>query len=82
MANVTFTANFDYKPNRNTVIAYKSGWTGAVRRECANQAIAAGKAYELKAPRRRGRFNYAEEAKFDHDGDGRPGGSVPSADAT
>lgn len=60
MARVRFTADFDYRPTPLSTIAYKAGMELTVRRECADQAVAAGKAEELVAPRKR-----AEEA---HDG--------------
>lgn len=44
MARVRFTADFDYKPVPSVTIAYKAGMSCIVRRECANQAISAGKA--------------------------------------
>ena len=44
MARVKFTENFDYKPTTQITIAYKAGWEGTVRRECAEEAVAAGKA--------------------------------------
>lgn len=50
MAHVEFTDDFDYRPTlaRRSLVAYKRGWRGTVRRECADQAVAAGKAIELK----------------------------------
>lgn len=44
MARVKFTENFDYKPTPQVTIAYEAGWEGTVRRECAEEAFAAGKA--------------------------------------
>ncbi len=44
MARVKFTKDFDYKPTPQTTTGYKAGWEGTVKRECAEQAIAAGKA--------------------------------------
>jgi len=44
MARVKFTKNFDYKPTPQVTIAYGAGWEGTVKRECADQAVAAGKA--------------------------------------
>lgn len=46
MARVMFKADFDYKPTPHTTIAYRCGWTGTVRRECADAAVAVGKAVE------------------------------------
>ncbi|WP_275790552.1 hypothetical protein [Pararhizobium gei] len=48
MAHVRFTGDFDYRPTKNTVIGYLEGMALNVRRECAEQAIAAGKAVETK----------------------------------
>jgi flavoprotein len=47
---VTFTADFDWRPpafKRRVVLAYKSGTTELVKRDCATAAISAGKAIEL-----------------------------------
>lgn len=44
MARIKFTKDFDYKPTQQTTTGYKAGWEGTVKRECAEQAIAAGKA--------------------------------------
>lgn len=46
---VRFTENFDYKPTSQSTIAYKAGMEETVRRECGEQAIAAGKAREVKS---------------------------------
>lgn len=52
MARVRFTADFDYRPTKVSTIAYKKGMVETVRRECADQAVAEGKAVELKPLRR------------------------------
>ena len=44
MARVRFKQDFDYKPTPQTTTGYLAGWEGTVKRECAEQAIAAGKA--------------------------------------
>lgn len=44
MARVKFISDFDYKPTRQVTIAYKAGMEITVKRECADQAVAAGKA--------------------------------------
>ncbi|MGP4691620.1 hypothetical protein [Agrobacterium cavarae] len=44
MARVRFKHDFDYKPTPQTTTGYLAGWEGTVKRECAEQAIAAGKA--------------------------------------
>ncbi len=41
---VRFLANYDYKPTPGSTIAYLAGWTGLVRKECAERAVALGKA--------------------------------------
>lgn len=53
MARVRFTHDFDYRPTPLSTIAYKAGMELTVRRECADQAVAEGKAKEVKAPRKR-----------------------------
>lgn len=52
MARVRFTKDFDYRPTGQTLIAYVAGAEMTVRRECADQAVAAGKAVEIPAPDR------------------------------
>lgn len=47
MARVRFTKDFDYKPKSQVTIGYKAGTEMTVRRECADAAIAAGKAVEI-----------------------------------
>jgi hypothetical protein len=47
MANVRFLADYDYKPTPSRTVAYKAGWSGTVKRECADRAVALGKAVEL-----------------------------------
>ncbi|MCS0460849.1 hypothetical protein [Rhizobium favelukesii] len=47
MARVRFTGDFDYKPTTPTTIGYKAGMELTVKRECADRAVAAGKAVEL-----------------------------------
>jgi hypothetical protein len=44
MPRVRFTGDFDYRPRRHVVIAYKSGHDLPVKQDCADQAVAAGKA--------------------------------------
>lgn len=46
---VKFLEDFDYKPTRQSTIAYKAGMAMTVKRECGEQAISAGKA-ELDKP--------------------------------
>lgn len=52
---VKFIANFDWSPPEKprVTIAYKKGMVMAVRRVCADEAIAKGKAIEVKNERRR-----------------------------
>jgi len=53
MAHVRFTADFDYRPPVfGVTIAYKAGWSGSVKQECAEQAIAQKKAVRIKSPPR------------------------------
>ncbi len=44
MARVRFKQDFDYSPTPSMTIAYKAKWEGTVKRECAEAAVAAGKA--------------------------------------
>lgn len=55
MAWVMFLADFDYEPDAHSgrvAIAYKAGREVNVTRECADKAIAAGKAKPIR-PRKR-----------------------------
>jgi len=72
---VKFSKDFDYTPTkeRRVTIAYKAGMELTVKREAGEAAVAAGRAEEVEP------FNGADPAKFDHDGDGSPGGSLPKA---
>lgn len=48
---VRFIAAFDYVPQRfkgRVRVAYPAGYTGTVKRECGEQAVAAGKAESLE----------------------------------
>ena len=47
MARVRFTDDFDYKPTSQTTVGYRKGMVLTVKRECADQAVAAGKAVEV-----------------------------------
>lgn len=49
MARVRFTENFDYKPTSQVTVGYLAGWSGTVKRDCADKAIAAKKAEPLDA---------------------------------
>jgi hypothetical protein len=49
MARVGFTADYDYKPTSQMTIGYQAGWTGTVKRDCAEKAVAANKAKLLNA---------------------------------
>lgn len=53
MAWVRFTEDFDFRPTRNSLVAYQAGMQLSVRRACADQAIAANKAVMVKAPSRK-----------------------------
>lgn len=49
MASVKFTEDYDYRPPVfGVTIAYKAGFSGTVKRDCANKAIAAGKAVAIE----------------------------------
>ncbi len=52
MARVRFLDDFDYKPTPMSTIAYKAGMEMTVKRECADEAIANGKAVEIDPPRK------------------------------
>ncbi|EJL57964.1 hypothetical protein PMI09_00669 [Rhizobium sp. CF122] len=51
MARVRFSSDFDFKPTKRVTVAYIAGMEVTVKRACADQAIAAGKAEEM-LPRR------------------------------
>jgi hypothetical protein len=55
MTRVRFTADFDYRPIPQVTIGYLAGMEETVKRECADQAIAAGKAVLIKPPGRKAR---------------------------
>lgn len=54
MAHVRFTEDFDYRvPGLAAVtIAYRAGWAGSVKKDCADKAVSANKAVRIKAPPR------------------------------
>lgn len=53
MAHVRFIADFDYRPPVfGVTLAYKAGWSGPVKKECADQAVAQKKAVRIKPPPR------------------------------
>lgn len=49
---VRFVRAFDYTPSleRRVIIAYRAGWSGTVKRECGEAAVAAGAAVDLTPP--------------------------------
>ena len=50
MARVLFLHDFDYRPPIfGVTIAFKAGWSGTVKKECADQAIAQKKAVRIKS---------------------------------
>lgn len=49
---VRFTADFDYRPTPQVTVGYLAGMEMTVKRECAEQAIAAGAAVKVSAGRR------------------------------
>jgi hypothetical protein len=48
MARVRFTHDYDYKPTAQCTVGYKAGMEKTVKRDCADKAIAAGKATSLE----------------------------------
>ena len=49
MARVRFTHDYDYHPTEQTTIGYLAGMEETVKRDCADKAIAAGKAVDIDA---------------------------------
>ncbi len=49
---VRFTADFDYRPTPHSIVGYLAGMEMTVKRECAEQAIAAGAAVKVPANRK------------------------------
>ena len=49
MARVKFIEDYDYKPTAQVTVAYLAGWSGTVKRDCADKAVAAKKAELLDA---------------------------------
>ncbi|PWK65866.1 hypothetical protein [Aminobacter sp. AP02] len=47
-----FTADMDFKPAAGTTIEYKAGMVQNVTRDCADEAVTAGKGVRLNAPRK------------------------------
>lgn len=47
MAKVLFTHDFDYKPKPQVTIGYRAGMKKTVKRDCADRAVAAGKAVSI-----------------------------------
>lgn len=45
---VTFTQDFDWRPEPRVMTAYKAGYSGQVTTRCAEEAIAKGVAYKKK----------------------------------
>ncbi len=60
MARVRFVSDHDYKPTAMSTIAYKAGMELTVKRECAEEAIAKGKAVEVDPPRKTDNSEIAE----------------------
>lgn len=44
MPRVRFTQNFNYEITPAVTRAYKASWEGVVKRDCADKAVAAGRA--------------------------------------
>ncbi|WP_189353852.1 hypothetical protein [Mesorhizobium sp. M2A.F.Ca.ET.039.01.1.1] len=49
---VRFTADFDWKPTSQSIIAYKAGMEQNVTRACAEAALAVEKAVKCSRPRK------------------------------
>lgn len=49
MVRVKFLEDFDYKPAPQMTVGYRAGWSGTVKRDCAEKAAAAKKAELLDA---------------------------------
>ncbi|MBX8785277.1 hypothetical protein HBA94_16040 [Ochrobactrum sp. GRS2] len=47
MARVRFTEDFDYKPTKQTTVAYRAGMEITVKQDCADRAVALGMAVLL-----------------------------------
>lgn len=67
MTTVKFTENYDYRPSMQpmVMVAYKAGMTRTVTRECAEAAVAAGKAQQVSKPNRKDRSESKSEGKGD-----------------
>ena len=50
MTRDRFTADFDYTPTPQITVGYLAGMEETVKRACAAQAIAAGKAVRITPP--------------------------------
>jgi hypothetical protein len=62
MARARFTDDFDYRPTQQSVIAYRAGNEYRnMKREAVDQAVAAGKAVEIRS-RRAAKIEPTEEA--------------------
>jgi hypothetical protein len=60
---LSFTADYDFSPEAKAgrvTLAYKAGMTANVTRECADKAIAAGKAVRTISPQAK-EADHAEE---------------------
>ncbi len=49
---VKFTKIFNYAVTPAVSYRYPAGWSGNVKTECADKAVAEGKAVRIKAPRK------------------------------
>lgn len=56
---VRFTENFDYKPTKRSTIGYLAGMEETVKRECGEQAIAAGAAVLIEGSSRESKADAA-----------------------
>lgn len=48
MAWVKFTADYDYKPHSQATIGYRAGMVLSVKQDCADKAVASGKAVAME----------------------------------
>lgn len=52
MAKFYFTENFDYRPTRRSMIAYKKGTAYTIPRRASEEALALGKGHFVRRPQK------------------------------
>lgn len=62
MARVRFLEDFDFRPTGNSLVAYLAGMEETVKRKCADEAIAQGKAVEAENKRQTSSSSASAEA--------------------